>query len=193
MTSLLALFLAFSTPAAPRPTPFASGTDLTVELGWQGGGSHTVDGVRLGIGMLTQRTGGNRWMYELSFVSGRDYCRRWDDRRYCDYRQWALQGFGGIQKDIPLTGDSKLFASLTGGFFAGIASWENWYRDHDGRFHDDMALMGGVLGKAALLYDFDAFRLGLGVFAAFGPALGTESGLGIYFPAGMHFIFHFKF
>jgi hypothetical protein len=191
MSTLLAVLLSLSMNTAPKPTPFAAGTDLTIELGGQGGGAHTPDGVRLGIGMLTARTGSRRWAYELGFVSGDNRCRDRDWDRDCD--EWAIYGFGGIQLDFPISGDRKLFASLTGGFFAGVSVYEDWYWDDRDYHDDDVAIMGGVMGKGALMYEFDAFRLGLGIFAGFGPSIGSESGLEIYFPAGLHFIFHFMF
>lgn len=185
------VFIAFFM-TAPKPTPFAAGTDLTVELGWQGGGDQTVDGVRLGLGMLTERTGSRRWAYELGFVSGNDHCHRYDNHNYCDDNVWAIYGFGGIQADLPISSDRKLFASLTGGFFAGVNYWEDWYWN-DGHWDTDVAIMGGVMGKASLMYEFDNFRMGLGLFAGFGPSIGSESGLEIYFPVGLHFIFHWMF
>ncbi len=192
MSTLLAFLLSISLTSAPKPTPFVAGTDLTLDLGWQDGTSHTVDGVRLGLGMLTQRQGSRRWAYELSFVSGNDYCHNHNNDRYCD-NLWAVYGFGGIQLDFPISADRKLFASLTGGFFAGVSYWENWYWDVNDHNDDDVAIMGGIMGKAALMYELDSFRLGVGLIAGFGPSLGSESGLEIYFPVGMHFIFHFMF
>ena len=178
MSTFLAFLVAFTLNAnPPKPTPFAAGTDLTIELGWQGGGVHTVDGVRLGIGMLTQRQGNRRWAYELGFVAGDDHCSNHDNHRYCD-DEWAIYGFGGIQLDFPLSSDKKLFASLTGGFFAGIAYYENYWWDYD-HLEDDVAIVGGVMGKASLMYQLDSFRLGLGIFAGFGPSIGSESGLEI--------------
>ncbi|PKN27892.1 MAG: hypothetical protein CVU65_00950 [Deltaproteobacteria bacterium HGW-Deltaproteobacteria-22] len=192
MSTLLAFLLSLQMTTAPKPNPFEAGTDLTLDLGWQGGASHTVDGVRLGVGMLTQRQDSRRWAYELNFVSGDDYCQRHNDARYCD-DQWAVYGFGGIQLDFPISADRKLFASVTGGFFAGVSYWENWYWDDNDVNDDDLAIMGGIMGKASLMYEFDSFRLGVGVFAGFGPSIGSESGLEIYFPVGMHFIFHYMF
>jgi hypothetical protein len=178
----------------PKPQPFSSGTDITFDFGFQNGAYNTADGGRFGIGMLTQRTGNKRWIYELSFVSRNDRCHydAHDDRRYCG-GEWAVQLYGGLQYDYPLSSDRKFFASLSGGFFGAIANFDQYYWDHYDYNDDNTLIAVGIMGKASLHYEFDSFRIGFGIQAGIGPSIGTESGIDIYFPIGGFFSFHYMF
>ncbi|MDA3863230.1 MAG: hypothetical protein PF689_05100 [Deltaproteobacteria bacterium] len=190
---LTSLFLsAMLLPSAPKPQPFSAGTDLTIEMGYFDGMRYTPDGIRLGIGMLTQRQGKRRWNYEINYVDGKEYCHHNND--YCG-DNWSIYGFGGVNYDFPISADRKFFASLTGGFFLGFSSYDQyyWYYDDDYYDDDDLVIMGGVMGKAALHYEFDSFRLGVGLMAGIGPSIGSESGLEMYNPFNLYFSFHWMF
>ncbi|MBN2724173.1 MAG: hypothetical protein JXR95_08900 [Deltaproteobacteria bacterium] len=171
-----------------KPNLFQPGTSLTVELGWQSGGQHTPDGVRLSIGILTGLKGTTNWAYDISYVSGDDECHN----GYC-YEDWGLTVSGGLNRYFFITPDRRLYAVFTGGIFAGISHFENGYWYNDEWDDDDTALVSGIFGKASILFNLDPISVGLGLFAGIGPSFGTESGLEIYFPIGMHFTLHWSF
>ncbi|MBU1240363.1 hypothetical protein KKF84_05130 [Myxococcota bacterium] len=195
MTAILILITAVTmTLDPPKPQPFSPGTDLTINLGWQDGRDITPDGGYFSIGMLTQRTGNRRWAYELAFVSRDDHCHYVDNDRRCA-NEWGVHVFAGVNYDLPLSNDRKLFVSLRGGFFAALGSIDRYYYDnyYDDWDDDNLFIAAGVMGKAGIYIEFTPIRLGFEVMAGFGPSIGTESGIDFYLPVSGQFTFHYIF
>ncbi len=194
MTSLMILITSLTmTIDPPKPQPFTSGTDLTINLGWQDGHEVTPDGFLFSVGMLTQRTGNRRWAYELGFVSRSEHCRYYNNERYCG-SEWGIHAFAGMNWDFPLTTDRKIFISLRGGLFAALGNIDRYYYDYwDDWDGDNVFIAAGAMGKAGIYLELTPFRFGLEMMTAIGPSLGTESGLDLYLPVSGQFTFHYIF
>jgi hypothetical protein len=198
MSTLLIILMNLSMTVNPvKQAPGSAGTDLTIQLGFQNGGRHTVDGGRIGVGMLTSSQGGSRWAYELSFVWDDDDCHYNANDRYCR-SEMALQAYGGYHKDFFPFNSKQIVVFVSGGVFLGLAnySWDHYddnyiYDDYYG--DDDTCIVGGVMGKAGIAFSTGKWRFGIGMIAGLGPSIGSESGLEIYFPVGGHFLLNYSF
>lgn len=183
------LFTVLSSASPEKPQFFERGTSLTLDFGFQGGGIHTPDGPRIGVGVLTSLKGNINWAYELSIVNGDD-CHH----DYC-YDEWGIYLYGGINRYFFFTPDRRFYAILGGGLFAGINSFERgyWYNEYDNWDDDDTALVVGPMGKASIMFDIKPVSLGVTLFLGFGISFGTESGLEFTLPGGLSFSIHWAF